>query len=80
MPHSLAVFKMNLMASVLAGVFDFSCFGQTETFGRGFMSLHFSFAHFYINPFFKINFILNFKLQTKHGPQTNFVRERIFFV
>jgi len=41
MPHSLVVLKINLMASVLAGVFDLARFGHAETLCRGFMGFHF---------------------------------------
>jgi hypothetical protein len=57
MPHSLAVLEVNLMASVLAGVFDFSRFCHAETFRRGFMGFHFI-AHFYIIPFYNINILI----------------------
>jgi len=45
-PLSFGFLEVDLMAPVLMGVFDFSCFGHGKTLRRGFMGFHFV-AHSY---------------------------------
>jgi hypothetical protein len=46
MPLSFGFLEVDLMAPVLVGVFDFSCFGHGKTFRGGFMGFYFV-AHRY---------------------------------